>query len=218
MLSKIRLSIAAMLVLQTISLFADQTAISTPCVIYANPAASIHWKTMTANPSSLALAWPAGATSATLTVTKGSASDSLDIADTTLTSVPLEVVFPGDEKSECVVELTLVFKDAQDAVLDTQTARLGLVRGIGTATARCVLDPTIRKWFVVKDSAVVRIPEDATSLTLNDVPVEPLDAPGWWQWQVAENGDCTLAMTTEKGISQVKLLGRLTGGLILTVR
>jgi len=194
-------------------------AVSTPAVIWGNPTASLQWKTVMSETISPTLDWPAGAVSATLSVRYGKDRASLVVTDTTATSIPLELHFPTDELGEGMVELTLDYKDAQSAVLDTQTARLGLVRGIGTNTARCVLDTSSKLWTQAKEAVMLPVPENTVSLTIDGEAVDPLDSPGWHWWQIAAAKNYELVLTDMTAVETTVVVdGRPRAGLVLYLR
>jgi len=141
------------------------------------------------------------------------------VTDTSATTLPVRMNLPADEQSESTLLLTLAYKDAAAAVLDTQTARLGLVRGIDTNTVRCVLDTTSKLWNVVKVSAVLPVPEQTASLTIDGAAIEPLDSPGWYWWKIREQKNYELVLTdTRSEATAVTLSGRPRVGLVIVYK
>jgi len=156
---------------------------SQSCAVVGNASSSLVWKTVFESTSDLALMWPAGATSARLTVSVGGAIRSTEtITDTTLAAWPFVVpALPETAADECVYDLTLEYLDAQSAVVKTQAASLGLVRGTDGRTARFVRDgKSSAKWPRLKSgTAVLPIPDGATTLAVDDGTPVSVDAPGW---------------------------------------
>ena len=220
MLSKIRLSIAAMLVLQTISLFADQTAKSTPCVVYANPAAVIQWKTAMSNQLRISLDWPTGATTARFAVTAAGKSVSEEVlTDTTAASFVYAVDTPEDFDSEKVLDLSLSYLDGNGAVIEERTASIGLVRGVDSASTEVVADGELSaKWAMRKTksaSAVIPVPESSGPLTIDEGEPIATDAPGWYFWSGIAAGSHTLAMNVAGEDWTAEPIIKIPGGLLL---
>lgn len=157
-------------------------AVSERLAVWTKPDESIQWKTLTANPAPLSLDWPTNAVAARLTVDLGNGrTASHDIANEGQQSYAMAVVFPSGQADERVFGLALAYKDANDAQIgSTLTARLGLVNGVAGGTTRCVPSKASAKWRKSEGTSfVVPIPENATGLTVDSVPILPLDPCGW---------------------------------------
>jgi hypothetical protein len=221
MYPKYRRVSALAVVIAMISLLTSSApaAVSNPTVIWSNPDVSLQWKTVMSENLQFALDWPAGAVMATLTINRGRDESIITVTDTSAATLPVRMNLPADEQSESTLLLTLAYKDAAATVLDTQTARLGLVRGINTNTVRCVLDTTSKLWNVVKVSAVLPVPEQTASLTIDGAAVEPLDSPGWYWWKIREQKNYELVLTdTRSEATAVTLSGRPRVGLVIVYK
>ena len=158
----------------------------------------------------VALDWPAGAASARLTVTaNGAVVGSATISDTTATEAAvLPASLPGEYGEERILVVTVEYLDGSDGVLDTASARLGLVTGVGENATRLIPAASGREWTSVENYAVLPIPEDATALTV-DSAAQTFDAPGWWEWRSIRPGNHTLALESDSGdfLAVLKALG-----------
>ncbi len=142
------------------------------------PAESLLWKTAT-SPLSVDLTWPADAVSAVI-----EASDDKEVlaevvvTDTSATNAVLPFSAPATEAEERVLALTLTFKDASDAAVETYSARVGLVRGVNGASARYnAADEDSRAWQRLGCATAVIPVYDATSL--DDVSQTDPVPPDW---------------------------------------
>ena len=190
------------------SLFGETSART---VVWPNPDDSVQWKTLMANPAALSLDWPSDAVSATLTIDSGvGEAVSHEITDTMLVSYALAVSRPVTQKDERVLTLTLVYKDANGGELRRESARVGLVSGVNDAATRCVPDAASRKWKKAEGAtAVLPIPADAVSLTVDGKAVDPVDPNGWY-FLVGESGATavlTLGTTGGTSSSEVRFGG-----------
>lgn len=172
-------------------------------VVWPNPDDSIQWKTLMSNPAALSLDWPDDAVSATLTIGSGvGEAVSHEITDTTLSSYALAVSRPETQKDERVLTLTLVYKDANGGELRRESACVGLVGGVNDAATRCVPDAASRKWKKAEGAtAVLPIPADAVSLTVDGKTVDPVDPNGWYFLAGESGATATLTLGTTDGSS-----------------
>jgi len=191
-------------------------ASSTPTAVWVKPEESLQWKTVMSASAPVALDWPSGAMSASLTVTAdGAVVGSSTISDTTATEAPFPASLPSEYGEERVVTVTVEYLDGLDATIETSSARLGLVTGVGGNATRCVTSTSEKAWTTVKNHAVVPIPEDTTALTVDSV-AQTFDAPGWWEWSRIGIESHTLVLTTDSGESLATVKG-LGSGVILIV-
>lgn len=186
-------------------------------VVWPNPDDSIQWKTLMSNPAALSLDWPDAAVSATLTIGSGvGEAVSHEITDTTLSSYALAVSRPETQKDERVLTLTLVYKDANGGELRRESARVGLVGGVNDAATRCVPDATSRKWKKAEGAtAVLPIPADAVSLTVDGKAVDPVDPNGWYFLAGESGATATLTLGTTDGSSSAEVRFGGAGCLII---
>ena len=202
--------------LASVALFASANAqsVTVNAVTYLDENASIIWRTIKTTPSKIAIDWPSGAASAVLTTKIGSnAAQSAVIDDTSLTSINVVFSMPVAHAEREVVTLSISYRDSSDAVLKSKTVRLGLVDGVGNgASIATALDGSSASWRRYKTHEVVQIPPDATSVTLDDEPVD-CDIPGWFDLVVS--GEHTLAVETADGTESATVLKTGTGLLII---
>ena len=147
---------------------------------------SLLWKTATSSPARLALDWPEGAVRAELSVVArpGGTAVRYPIADTSLAAYDYVFALPTKAADERVETLTLTYFDAQDAVVASFTARLGVVLGVANgATVPCRVRGTDSpRWAKGPLDPVVPIPEDSANLRQDGAVVAATpDTPGWWQ-------------------------------------
>lgn len=182
---------------------------SQPCSVVGSPSSSLVWKTIYGTTSELTLVWPTDAASARLTVAVGGAVRSTEtITDTTLAAWPFVVsALPETAADECVYDLTLEYLDAQSAVLKTQTASVGLVRGTDGRAARFVRDgKSSVKWQRLKSgTAVLPIPDGATTLAVDDGTPVSVDAPGWHYLKASGVHELSLLVGAEAWAASVEM-------------
>ena len=171
-------------------------ATSEPATIYANAAESLLWHTTPFGGTTVRWDKPAGATSATLTVT----GDGWSSTYANLTGESCEIALPGGAATadgEDVVTLTLAFDNGM-----VQTASLGAVTGLGTGGSAMAAPPrnvAMPSWAKFHDRAVVAIPCGATALTVNGEPLPGLDGSAGWRAirRASGVGDYDLSMTLD---------------------
>lgn len=214
-INRIKLSGCALgVILSAGSLFGETSART---VVWPNPDDSVQWKTLMDNPAALSLDWPSDAVSATLTIDSGiGKAVSHEITDTTLASYALAVSWPETQKDERVLTLTLIYKDANGAELRKESARVGLVGGVNDAVTRCVPDATSRKWRKAEGAtAVLPIPADAVSLTVDGKTVDPVDPNGWYFLSGEPGATATLILGTVGGSAPAEVRFGGAGCLII---
>ena len=175
-------------------------ASSTPSAVWVKPEESLQWKTVMSAGKPVALDWPTGAVSARLTVTAdGAVVGSATISDTTATEASvLPSSLPGEYGSERILVVTVEYLDGGDSIISSDSARLGWVTGIGENVTRLIPAGSGNEWNTVEKYAVVSIPEDTVSLSV-DSAAQTFDAPGWWEWRNIRPGNHTLALESDSG-------------------
>ena len=154
------------------------------------------WRTSPGATFDVPVVLPPDATSATLTVTgRGYSRTYSD-----LSGGWQEVTLPAatSDETEDVFDLTLTFDDPAATV---QTAKLGHVASAaasGDAEAR-VRVASSRKWGAVKDRAVIRIPANAGTLSIDGDPVDDgLDgAAGWFRFDAVAEQSYEVGLGTD---------------------
>jgi len=193
------------------------SATSATSIVWTNPDESIQWKTVMSASAPVALDWPAGAASAQLTVSwHGMTLASATVTDTTAREAVIFPTLPATFGDEKVVDVEVKYLDGSDNVLDSASASLGFVTGVGSNPTRCMTETNGWTWQTFDASAVTQIPEDATSLTV-DGAAKDFNAPGWWELYRFSVGPHTLVMTTAEG-EKVATLSRLSGGMSIIFR
>ncbi len=195
---------------------ADTQSVAVNAVTYLDENASIIWRTIKSSQTKIALDWPAAAASAVLSTKVGSnPAQSVVIEDTTAVSCSVVFAMPMQHSGREVVELSISYRDSSDAELKSQTVRLGLVDGVGNgASIATALDSSSRQWRRYATHEVVQIPPDATSVTLDDSPVD-CDIPGWYD--LAASGEHTLDVETSSGTESAIVL-KTDAGLVIIIR
>ena len=190
-------------------------ASSTPTAVWVKPEESLQWKTVMSASAPVTLNWPRGAESARLTVTAdGALVGSATVSDTTATEATvLPASLPGEYGDERIVEITVEYLNGSDELLDSATARLGLVTGVAGNGTRLIPAASGKPWASVEKYAVLPIPEETTAFTI-DSAAQDYDAPGWWDWRRIRSGEHTLALTAGGEGFHASLTGK-GGGLIL---
>ena len=106
--------------------------VTTNVVTYLNENSSIIWRTITETPTRIALDWPKGSASAELAAKIGAGqAQTVTLTDTTTNCCYVAFVIPAEHKDRNVVELSISYRDAEDAEISSSSVRLGLVDGVG---------------------------------------------------------------------------------------
>lgn len=193
---------------------------SAPAFVTVDPNASIIWKTVTEWPLEVQLDWPEGAVKAVVTVTdaKGGSLGTFVQTDTTKTSLAIDGLAPQTDAAETVAALSLSYLGSDDAVLGTESAHLGFVRGIGDAGTLAVTRPVgSRQWKRLTDPRVCELPKGATGLAVDGVPVEGLSSPDWFVADVSDGLTRTFTLVTPEGECEVPV-EYWPGGMSLLLR
>jgi len=189
---------------------------SEPTFVFLRPETSSFWNTATNSTMTVPIDFPAGASSASLTVT-GLGYNCIypNIVSEEFT---FDLPAPTSPEAENVYDLTLVFDNNV-----TNTARLGLIQGLSPdaeGTTRCLAPQTAKVWQKVKGRAVLPIPYGTTSFTVNGVETDTgLDgAQGWYAIGGLDCGqDASLGLVANGVQYAASLIGG-PGGLMLIVR
>ena len=203
--------------LASVALYASANAqsVTTNVVTYLDENASIIWRTITETPTRIALDWPKGSASAELAAKIGAGqAQTVTLTDTTTNCCYVAFVILAEHKDRNVVELSISYRDAEDAEISSSSVRLGLVDGVGQGASIPVsLDGSSITWRRFEGHEVVQIPTDATGVTLDGAPVE-CDIPGWYCLDTAA-GPHTLAWTSASGTESATVVSG--GGFIMIV-
>lgn len=184
---------------------------SADIAICRNPETSLLWKTVASDNPSVALSWPDGAVKARLEVSGGNGG-TYEITDTTLDSYAVPLTLPTKDPGEDVVTLQLDYLGAEDAVISSETARLGLVRG--TVNGEAIrFTPEVNVSMTTR-SPVLMVPDGASYLTVNGAAAD-VTAPDWYK--LADNGG--YALTLGWGDETLERFLTFTGaGLLLILK
>ena len=155
-----------------------ETIESEPTFVFLRPETSSFWNTATNNTMTVPIDYPAGATSAELTV--HGVDYQWIYKDITTSEYTFDLPAVTSPETENVYDLTLTFNDGTE-----RTAKLGLVQGLSPdaeGTTRCLAPAGSKVWNRVKGRAVLPIPYGMTSFKINGVDTDTgLDgAQGWY--------------------------------------
>jgi len=191
---------------------------SEPTFVFLNHKASSFWSTATNNVVTLPIDYPAGVSTATLTV--DGQGYSRTYANITDSSFELSLPQALDSASENVYSLTLTFGDGT-----VRTARLGLVQSLSigrVGRTRCLSPSDQRAWNRVKGvRAVMPIPYGTTafSVSINGEPIAAdagLDgAQGWYALGLQIGDEASLSMTADGQTCSASLYGVPCGMILM---
>ena len=198
-----------------------QKLMSESTFIFLKPETSSFWNTATNNVMSLPIDYPAGASSATLTVEgDGYSQTYTDLRDT---SFELQLPRPDLPELENVYNLTLTFDNGV-----VRRAKLGLIQGLapqGAGSTRCLAPANGTVWNKVRRRAVLPIPYGTTafSVTVNGqqwINETELDgAQGWYALGGINRGDnVSLSFTTNSVNCLANLLGKGNGYFVVNFK
>ena len=156
----------------------DNTATSAGGFVFVNADTSSYWHTATNATLTLPVEFPAGVSSATLTVTAPGYAAQYAIGS----SGDFTLTLPAATSSttENVYDFALDFGNGV-----VQTAKLGLIKGYDASTTgatRCLAPASQRKWGWVRGRAVLPIPYGMTAFTVDGVATDTglNGAQGWY--------------------------------------
>ena len=149
--------------------------------VYVDTSESPFWRTATNNVVELSIDYPAGVSSASLSVT-GAYGYSMTTNNLTSRLYTLTLPAATSPETEDVYDLALTFGDGT-----VRTAKFGVIAGISDqpeGTTRCEPFASSVRWGRVHERAVMPIPHGATALSVGGVSVDTgLDgAAGWYAY------------------------------------
>ena len=205
-------ALTAILALPMAAVSAERMS-SEPIRLFVTPQASSFWHTAISSTVTVPVDYPAGASSASLTVTAPGYEriyESVPSGDFTF-SLPEA----ADPQSENVYELALTFDNGV-----TRTARLGLVTGGkpgSFGSTRCLSPFGSRKWRGVTSRMVVPVPFGTRTLEIDGKEVldGQYDAQGWFVLEALDVGEeRTVALGTDEAAYETSLFGKAIGMLL----
>jgi len=177
--------------------------------VYVRPETSSFWNTVTNGTVTVPIDFPAGASSAALTVS--APSYRRDYTGIVTTEFTFELPQPTSRSTENVYDLKLTFDDGTE-----RTARLGCVTGAACGnegSTRCLVPAGDRAWAAVKNRAVLPIPYGMTSFTVNGVETDTgLNGAQGWYALTSEIGESySLTMQASGSTYLASLFGKSIG-------
>ena len=154
---------------------------STSSFIYVDTSESPFWRTASNNVVELSVDFPAGASSASLSVT-GAYGFSMTTNNLTEGLFTLALPAATSPETEDVYDLVLTFSDGT-----VREASFGVIAGLTDrpeGTARCIASASSASWSRFHERAVLPIPCGTTSFTIGGATVDTgLDgAAGWYAY------------------------------------
>lgn len=158
---------------------AASEASSASTFIYVDTSESPFWRTATNSTVELAIDYPAGVSSASLSVT-GAFGYSMSDANVAAGLYKLSLPAATSPETEDVYDLVLTLGDGT-----VRTARFGVISGVSNSpegSTRCIPSSRSPAWSRVHERAVMPIPYGTVSLSVGGEPVDTgLDgAAGWY--------------------------------------
>ena len=193
--------------------YAEPEATSASTFVYVDTAESPFWRTAPNNVVELSVDFPAGASSASLSVT---GAYGFSMTTNNLSEGLFTLVLPAatSPETEDVYDLTLTFSDGT-----SRNARFAVIAGVSAqpeGVTRCVTPESSVRWSRVHERAVLPIPYGTTSFTIGGATADTgLDgAAGWYAYgPLALGSSDTLGLTTADG-SYAALLRSVGTGFI----
>lgn len=188
---------------------------SEPAFVFLRPKTSFFWNTATNSTLTVPIAYPSGASRATLEVVGVDYRRVYD--DISGKEFTFMVPAPTSPDTENVYGLTLAFNDAAATV---RTARLGLVLGMSPgaeATVRCQSPSATSAWRKVHGRAVLPIPCGATSFTVDGVETDTGlgGALGWYAMRRIGAGERVALSLVADGDEYTASLVGSTGMMVI---
>ena len=161
--------------------YAEPEATSASTFVYVDTSGSPFWRTASNNVVELSVGFPAGASSASLSVT-GAYGFSMTTNNLSEGLFTLALPAATSPETEDVYDLTLTFSDGT-----SRTAKFAVIAGVSNGpegTTRCVTPESSVRWSRVHERAVLPIPYGTTSFTVGGATVDTgLDgAAGWYAY------------------------------------
>ena len=150
--------------------------------VWVQPGMSTFWHTATNHVMTVPIVFPEGATMATLSIRGDRYSVDREIQRTgNVVDCAITLPEPKSQLDEDVYVLELTFDDPSETV---RRARLGLIRSAmtgGEGVTRCLVPAEGHRWGKTAGRAVLWVPYDMTSLTVNGEDFDPqLDGDQGW--------------------------------------
>ena len=193
---------------------AEPEATSASTFVYVDTAESPFWRTASNNVVELSVDFPAGANSASLSVT-GAYGFSMTTNNLPEGLFTLALPAATSPETEDVYDLVLTFSDGT-----VREASFGVIAGLTDrpeGATRCIVSASSVRWSRMHERAVLPIPYGTTSFTIGGVTVDTgLDgAAGWYAYgPLALGASETLGLTTADG-SYAALLRSVGAGFML---
>jgi hypothetical protein len=184
-------------------------------MVCLDPSAAILWQTVTSANPSVELDWPEGAASVAILVDGKESSRSENAAQTSIT-VPLAI--PVAREAERVIVLEAVYSDASGCEIRRDAAELALVLGVDGGEFTFIASEGNARWGVFPGKiAVVPIPEETVSLSVDGTPVDGLSAPGWYEWNGITSAGHSLELVQGANLFTAWVM-RLKAGMRMILR
>lgn len=197
--------------------FGADSPLSEAAFVYLKPETSSFWHTAPGRTFEVPVSFPAGATTATLSV-RGSRY-ARDYEGITASSFTLSLPEASERSQEDVYSLTLSFDDGT-----VQTARLGLVQGLMDGPCGATPCVAASDWNWAQGNGVLPVPPGMTGLTVDGVSVSDGDkgftgAAGWHALGRLRSGRAVdLVLTVGEQSYAATGVRRANAGLALVVR
>ena len=197
-----------------------EPAYSTPVssdsqLVYLRKDTSSFWHTATNRTMTLPVDFPAGASSASLTIA-GAFGYSQTIENITGSSVAVtlpEATMPRHgAATEDVYDFTLTFNN--DVV---RTAKLGLIAGLGEGATRCLAPVSEPEWEKVRGQMLVPIPYGLTSFEIGGVATDTGlgGDQGWYALKLRSDVAASLSALVDDKPWTASLLGAASGFFLI---
>lgn len=197
-----------------------QELTSEPTFVFLRPETSSFWNTATNNTMTVPIDYPAGATSAELSVSGLLAGLDYQCVYKDISAAEYTFDLPAatSPETENVYDLTLTFNDGT-----VRTAKLGLVQGLSPdseGTTRCLAPAGSKVWNKVKGQAVLPIPYGMKTLKINGVDTATgLDgAQGWYALGKIEPNETVTLSGVAGGVEYAASLLGGGAGLMMIFR
>jgi hypothetical protein len=184
-------------------------------MVCLNPKAALLWKTVSSANPSVELDWPEGAASVAILVDGKEAACSENAAQTSIT-VPLAI--PVAREAERVIVLEAVYSDASGGEIRRDAAELALVLGVDGGEFTFIASEENARWGVFPGKiAVVPVPEETVSLSVDGTLVDGLSAPGWYEWNGITSAGHSLELVQGANLFTAWVM-RLKAGMRMILR
>jgi hypothetical protein len=138
-----------------------------------------------------------------------------NVTDVALSCVTLSVDLPDYPADERIVTLAAEYFDAGGNTLRKDEAELALVCGVGGTPVSCRSSGNFAWHRAGAKSAVLPLPDDAATLSVNGETVQDLPAaPGWYWLNPIPSSPSELALALEDGTGYENSVRGLAGLMI----